>query len=92
MEYSQLFTLVKCVLSISHGNSVPERGFSINKRLLNINGNSTQNDTIVALRMVKDHISSVEGIMSVSMKKQLISSVQSARQCHHCDLEKLNEN
>ena len=30
MKYPQLFHLVKCVLSISHHNSVPEQGFSIN--------------------------------------------------------------
>ena len=34
----QLFALVKCVLSDSHGNSAPERGFSINKHLLNVHG------------------------------------------------------
>ena len=44
LKYLQLFSLIKCVLSISHGNSIPERGFSINKHLLDIHGNSTQND------------------------------------------------
>ena len=87
MKYPQLFPLVKCVLSISQGNSIPERGFSINKHILDIHGNSTQNDTIVAFKMVKDHISSVEGIMNVSINKQFFSSVQSARQRYHCDLE-----
>ena len=56
LKYLQLFALVKCVISISRSNSIPERCFSINKYLLDIHGNSTQNDTIVALRMVKDHI------------------------------------
>ena len=31
LKYPQLFALVKCVLSVSHGNSTPERVFSINK-------------------------------------------------------------
>ena len=43
--------------------------------------------SIVALRTVKDHISTVEGIMSVSINKQLLSSIQSVRQRYHCDLE-----
>ena len=30
-KYQQLYSLAKAVLSISHGNVVPERGFSINK-------------------------------------------------------------
>ena len=75
------------VLSISHSNSVQQRGFSISKCFLDIHGNSTKNYTIVALRMVKDQISSVEGIMNVSIYKQLLSSVQSARQRYHCDIE-----
>ena len=34
LTYFQLFALVKCVLCLSHGNSTPERGFSINKQRL----------------------------------------------------------
>ena len=70
LKYLQLFALVKYVSCISHSNSVTERGFSINKRLLDIHGNSTLNDTILALRMVKNHISSVEGIMNVSTRER----------------------
>ena len=55
-KYPQLVALVKCVLSLSHGNSTLERGFSINKILLEIHGSRTYKDTIVALRMVKDAI------------------------------------
>ena len=74
------------MLSISHGNSVPERGFSTNKYLLGIHGNSTNDNTIIALRMIKDHIASVIGIMKVSINKQLLSSVKSARQRYESDL------
>lgn len=70
LKYLQLFALVKYVSCISHSNSVTERGFSINKRLLDIHGNSTLNDRILALRMVKNHISSVEGIMNVSTRER----------------------
>ena len=34
LRYPQLFALAKAVLNLSHGNVVPERGFSINKCLL----------------------------------------------------------
>ena len=30
-KYPQLFSLAKSILSLSHGNVVPEKGFSINK-------------------------------------------------------------
>ena len=47
----QLFALVKCILSLSHRNAVPERGLSINKKLLGIHGTATYKDTILAQRL-----------------------------------------
>ena len=55
-KYPQLFALVKCVLSLSHGNSVPESGFSINKSMLEVHGHSLGEDMLEALRVVKDTI------------------------------------
>ena len=54
-KYPQLAAL-KCVLSLSHGNAVPERGFSINKIMLESHGYTIDNVTIAALRLVKDSI------------------------------------
>jgi len=39
-----------CVLSLSHGNAVPERGFSINKKLIEAHGTTIDNGTIQAQR------------------------------------------
>ena len=39
-----------------HGNSTPERGFSVNKQLLNVHGYSTYEDITIASRMVKDEL------------------------------------
>ena len=86
MKYPQLFCLVKCMLSISHGNSVPERGFSINKHLLSLHGSLIKDEIIVVLWMVKDYILSVGSITKVSVNKQLLSSVKSARQRYESDL------
>ena len=69
----------------SHGNSVPEWGFSINKHLLSLHGSLIKDETIVALRMVKDYILSVGGITKVSVNKQLLLLVKSARQCYESD-------
>ena len=52
LKYPQFFTLVKCVLSISHGNSAPERGFSIKTDLHSVPGDSTSNDIITSLCLV----------------------------------------
>ena len=52
LKYPQLFQLAKAVLSLSHGNSAPERVFSINKMLLDVHDRSMGEDTIFALRFV----------------------------------------
>lgn len=49
-KYPQLSALCRCVLSLSHGNAVPERGFSINKILLEAHGTSMDESTIQAHR------------------------------------------
>ena len=46
-KYIQLFALAKAILSLSDGNVVPERGFSINKYLLSIHGNSINEETML---------------------------------------------
>ena len=56
LKYPQLFALMKCVLSLSHGNAVPERYFSMKKIMLESHGYAIDNDAIAALRLVKDSI------------------------------------
>ena len=56
LKYPQLFALAKAVLPISHGNVVPERGFSLNKYMLSIYGNNLDDEFIVALRIFKDEL------------------------------------
>lgn len=54
-KYPQLFALAKCVMTVSHGNSIPERGFSINRNLLESHGSTIGEDTIEALRFGKSN-------------------------------------
>ena len=44
--------LFKTAASLSHGNSAPENGFSINKYMQKLHGNSISPDTIEDLRLV----------------------------------------
>ena len=69
LKYRQPFALVKCVLSISRGKNIPEWGFSINKYLLSIHGTSTNNETIIALHLVKDHLILIGGYMKFSINR-----------------------
>ena len=50
-KFKHLASLANCVLSFSHGNAAPERGFSLNKKLLDIHGTSIQDETITALKI-----------------------------------------
>ena len=50
LKYPPLFQWAKAVLSLSHGNSAPASGLSINKILLDAHSTSMGEDTISALR------------------------------------------
>ena len=62
-KYPQLPKLAQCVLSLSRGNSTLEREFSVNKRLLDVHDYSTYKETIIALRMIKDELLRVGGVL-----------------------------
>ena len=48
--------LARCILWLSHGNAVPERGFSINGKILDAHGYSISEETIIALRTGKSYV------------------------------------
>ena len=76
MKYPQLLALVKAVLSLTHGNSVPERGFSINKIMLDAHGTTIYEDTIVALRLVKGELNRVNGVMNFKITSELLADAK----------------
>ena len=76
LKYPQLFALAKAVLNLRHGNVVPERGFSIKKCLLWVHGYSTKEDTIMALRLVRDELCSVGRLINFKITKSLLQSVK----------------
>ena len=66
-KYLQLFLLVKCVLTLSYTNSAPQRGFSINKIMLDAHGYCMQENTIEALHLVKDGLLRIGGAMKFNI-------------------------
>ena len=70
--------LAKTLLLLTHGNADPERGFSLNKNLLAVHGTTTDEQTIIAIRMVKDFISHSGGTNNVNINKEMISFSKSA--------------
>jgi len=56
LKYCTLGKVVRAALALSHGNSDAERSFSANKKTVTPERSSLNEDTINALRMVKDAI------------------------------------
>lgn len=82
--YVELWTVIRQLLLISHGQASVERGFSMNKEV------SVQNmsqSTLIARRTIKDHIKSVGELKSVQVTKELLHSAQCARHKYQVDLQ-----
>ena len=86
-KYPSLVSLFKLVLSISHGNSAPENGFSINKAMLDINGYSVGESTIEAVRFVKDVILEHSSLLDIPITRSLLHNVKDSRKQYMTDLE-----
>ena len=86
-KFPFITSLFKAIASISHGNSAPENGFSINKHMLQLHGSSIQAETIEALRFVKDTILSYGGILKIPITKSLLESAKLAYSRYNAELE-----
>jgi hypothetical protein len=69
--------VVQQILILSHGQASVERGFSINKE---IEVENLLEESLVAQRIIYDHIVSKGGIVNVTISKELMLSVSAARQ------------
>ena len=63
-------------LLLSNGQATIERGFSVNKEVVIEN---QQTKSLIARCLIKDHIILAGGILQVSITKQMMISVRSAR-------------
>ena len=87
-KYPKLSKLaLHSILILPQGNSDPERGFSINKKMLDVHGSSTKEDTIIALRFIKDELILRGGPLKISLTKELLTSCRSARSSYVAFLE-----
>lgn len=84
-SYKQLFNVVKLILVLSHGQAAVERGFSVNKEL---EVENMKEHTLVARRVICDHINSVNGLANVAISKPLLTSVKQSRKKYELYLEK----
>ena len=84
--FHTLWLLAACVLSLPHANVKPEHGFSINKSLLSIHGYSTKDETVVALRLVKDFIIERGRIEKIKFTQELLRLCERAKERWECFL------
>ena len=55
-----------------HGNADLERGFSVNKKILEKQSNNTDEDTLESVRTVKDFIIQSGGQTGIKVQKEMI--------------------
>ena len=87
--YQKLFKVVQLLLVLSHGQASVERGFSVNKEL---EVENLANQSLVAQRLVCDHINAVGGILNVSITQPLLTSCSAVRKRYERYLEEQRQN
>ena len=89
-DLKELWKVGKLLLALSHGQATVERGFSSNKEVMVEN---LAQHSLVAQRVICDHVRSVGGVLNVFFSKELLLSAASGRQRYHTDIdEKRREN
>ncbi|CAM4573936.1 unnamed protein product [Leuciscus chuanchicus] len=75
-SYPELRSFIQRLLLLSHGQATVERGFSVNKEVETCN---IKEETVEAHRLVCDQVHAFGGVLKVSLTKELLASVASAR-------------
>ncbi|KAL2098320.1 hypothetical protein ACEWY4_007527 [Coilia grayii] len=71
--FSRIWNVIKLVLVLSHGQASVERGFSINKEVIVENQKEL---SLVAQRIIVDHVQSVGGVANVRITKELLQMLR----------------
>ena len=83
-EYARIWEIVQLVLLLSHGQASIERGFSLNKQASDVN---MEKDTLVARRIIKDHVIAIGGVEKLTITKELLKSCRAASSRYKTNLE-----
>ena len=71
--------MFQLLLSLVYGHSAPESGFPINNYLVGVHGHSLENNTIEALRFMKDSILRYPSLLGIPVGTEMLRSVKNAR-------------
>ena len=83
-RFDKLLTSAKLFLILSHGQATVERRFSVNKE---VECENMKAKTVVAQRLVYDHVKQVDGVLNVHISNKLIMSCANARLKYEAYLE-----
>ena len=79
--------VIKCALSLSHGNADNERSLSINKNTLSKVRSSLSITALNGLRAVEDSVRNEGGLSNVAVNKGMLVSVKSSHKTHLAHVE-----
>ena len=92
-KFSVLGKVIKCALSLSHGNADNERSLSINKNTLSKERSSLSITALNGLRAVEDGVRNEGGLSNVAVNKGMLVSVKGSHKAYlaHVEEERKNE-
>ena len=77
-RYCHLLKLALTILLLPHGYADPERGFSVNKKILEKQGNNIEEDTLESVRTVKDFLIQSGRQSGIEVQKEIIQQCKSS--------------
>ena len=92
-KFCLLGKVIKCALSLSHGNADNERSLSINKNTLSKERSSLSITALNGLRAIEDGVRNEGGRSNVAENKGMLVSVKSSHKAYlvHIEEERKNE-
>ena len=90
-KYPNLSAFAHSCLTLSHGNAVPERGFSINNTMVTSNKASISEMGIRSIRLVKDYIYRYKKVKDIPLTKDLVDNVKKSHSAYAAHLEEIKQ-
>ena len=86
-KYIQLTKLAHAILVLPHGNAEPERGFSINKHVLDRHSQNLSEETLEAIRTTKDVLIHCGGLEHLAITKEMVEAHKSSHSSYQKALD-----
>ena len=91
-KFSVLGNMIKCALSLSHGNADSERSLSINKNTLSKERSSMSITALNGLSLVEDGVRNEGGLSNVAVNKGMLVLVKSSHKAYLAHIEEVKKN